>query len=95
VFHEEVEETEGGNEGADDAVGGRQRKDQQHPERDFKRDLKWWKSSKNSEQIPLETCSCYEQFIKLNLWQRDAQKPGHWRIGHTKKTSEQYNEGNI
>ena len=35
-----------------------------------------------------------EQFIKLNLWQRDAQKQGHCRIGHTKKTSEQY-EGNI
>ena len=40
MLHEEIEEAEGRDEGADDAVGGRQRKDQQHPARDFKRDLK-------------------------------------------------------
>ena len=40
MLHEEVEETEGRDEGADDAVGGRQRKDQQHPARDFRKDLK-------------------------------------------------------
>ena len=31
MLHEEVEESKGRNEGTDDAVGGRQGKDEQHP----------------------------------------------------------------
>jgi hypothetical protein len=37
MLHEQVQEAEGCDEGTDDAVGGRQREDQQHPARDFKK----------------------------------------------------------
>ncbi len=85
MLHEEVEETEGRDEGADDAVGGRQRKDQQHPARDFKRDLKWWHNKQKQLTDPTRNIqqNAEEQFIKLNLWPRDTQKPCPFRKGHT------------
>jgi hypothetical protein len=51
MLHEEVEETEGRDEGADDAVGGRQREDQQHPARDFKKKNNDYKSKQFADLI--------------------------------------------
>jgi len=51
MLHEEVQETEGGDEGTDDAVGGRQREDQQHPARDFKKKNNDYKSKQFADLI--------------------------------------------
>jgi hypothetical protein len=60
MLHEEVQETEGGDERTDDAVGGRQREDQQHPARDLKRQTMI--TNQYSSQI------LFEAPTKIRLW---------------------------